>query len=811
MSVLYFLKNFNNYYNRRIKFYSLISEYIAAADDYEKRGTSAQYQNGDYVNFAPKDGVNTTTVLNRADSLQWQPDYIVVMDDKEEVIESRWFIIESDITRAGQLSIQLRRDLVADNYSKVIKAPIFIEKATLQPDSPFLYNSENMTFNQIKDEDEMLLKDGSQTPWIVGYVASPQNNEGTTNVTGTMFKNVYKTTPGTILQFLSSFPSALVWKDSDWNIEYTVKEEAYSSTYKPVTTYSAKSDGSGVSNSAVVGGSYDNLKYQEKNYRTLTRQNLKNKIIASTTLRPALKASIQSNSSYRWTDTSNEPSYYEYNGKIIKSIADGKYYQLQVVKTKVDLNHALDISVEQSSYPSLYTSMKDIADDVFKTTNGTLEDFAVFQSGDVYNITLTQAEVQSTNIVINTAITTQRKILSDAPYCMFCMPYFTTSMIEGSDEVLQSPEVSMCTARALCETLTNSKVYDLQLLPYCPIPGLINNNKINLNLFENKTEHQDFERIYIPGDGMDILSGFILWADSSTFSTSITKNISIPSYTGANTAESIKIENETSQYRLCSPNYASVYEFNLAKNGGVEYFVVDCQYKPYNPYIHIVPNLGNLYGSVTGDARGLVCSGDFSLPQTSDQWAQFEINNKNYNNSFNRQIENLQVNQKLDMISMGTSALLGAGTGAIQGARAGGVAGAVIGGLLSAGAGAADLAIQDKKNKEVIDYTQDQFGYALGNIKARPDTLSKVSGYNPNNKLFPFVEHYHATEQERNALLKKIRYNGMSLGIIDVIENYLYEEETYIKGKIIRIEGMDDEYHMASELAEELNKGVFIR
>lgn len=50
----------------------------------------------------------------------------------------------------------------------------------------------------------------------------------------------------------------------------------------------------------------------------------------------------------------------------------------------------------------------------------------------------------------------------------------------------------------------------------------------------------------------------------------------------------------------------------------------------------------------------------------------------------------------------------------------------------------------------------------------------------------------------------------MSVGVIDKISNYLYEEPTYIKGKIIRLENTDIDYHEMNTIAEEINKGVFI-
>lgn len=81
-------------------------------------------------------------------------------------------------------------------------------------------------------------------------------------------------------------------------------------------------------------------------------------------------------------------------------------------------------------------------------------------------------------------------------------------------------------------------------------------------------------------------------------------------------------------YRLCSGNYQGVFEFSAAKSYGVTSFHIDCTFKPFNPYIHVTPNLGGLYGtnySTFKDARGLICGGDFSLAQLNNAWANYEL------------------------------------------------------------------------------------------------------------------------------------------------------------------------------------------
>lgn len=50
-------------------------------------------------------------------------------------------------------------------------APCFVEKGIISNNNdPLLFNSENMSFNQIK-QSETLLKDKTGCAWIVGYVS----------------------------------------------------------------------------------------------------------------------------------------------------------------------------------------------------------------------------------------------------------------------------------------------------------------------------------------------------------------------------------------------------------------------------------------------------------------------------------------------------------------------------------------------------------------------------------------------------------------------------------------------------------------
>lgn len=98
--------------------------------------------------------------------------------------------------------------------------------------------------------------------------------------------------------------------------------------------------------------------------------------------------------------------------------------------------------------------------------------------------------------------------------------------------------------------------------------------------------------------------------------------------------DNIKVEAQTLTHRISAPDKSSIYEYspykiktlpsNLDSLQDFNYRIL-CTYKPYKPFIYVeVQSDGDsLYGTSFTDGRGLICSGDFSLPQTSDAWETY--------------------------------------------------------------------------------------------------------------------------------------------------------------------------------------------
>lgn len=322
--------------------------------------------------------------------------------------------------------------------------------------------------------------------------------------------------------------------------------------------------------------------------------------------------------------------------------------------------------------------------------------------------------------------------------------------------------------------------------------------------------------------GVSLDISYIFYCENATFECELDSS-DLPE-TSLNMKE---ISNLTMQ-RFVSPNYQGSFEINLARNGGnFGTIKAYCTYKPYTPYIKIAPEFNFLYGQEFKDCRGLILGGDFSLPRSSSAWQSFQLNNKNYQNIFNREIQNMDFNYNIELrnqvisgsVGIGTSALAGAGAGALAGSIVPGIGTAIgaavgaIGGAITSGVGmAVDTITMAQKYKETKDLSIDKFNYQLGNIKALPYTLTKVGAFDITSKIWPFLEWYECTETEMLAFAEKIKYESMTVMRIDQMSNYYHEfdELCYFKGELIRNTNIASDNHVLMAIYEELLKGVYI-
>lgn len=433
-----------------------------------------------------------------------------------------------------------------------------------------------------------------------------------------------------------------------------------------------------------------------------------------------------------------------------------------------------------------------------------------------------------------TESTFQVPITVDAQINEFIPTSDAPGMIQtGTYYAMMNEHIHSYTARMSIKA-TDMMVYkvDRNTNRIISIDNLFNNIEITtddfLNIFEDGSETQPEIHIDLHDYYFDdfyyvfkILKG-ISWMESQNTDEfakqlRITKEYNI--LQPGDDALTRKLANECDVLRLVSQNYSAIFEFSAAKSGGVDGFLADCTYKPWSPYIHILPKLKGLYGDnfvAIDDARGLICGGDMSLPQLSNEWANYQLQNKTYQEMFDRQIKNMDVKNDINLQGAFVETLFAPITGGSYGASAGaqfspqaavagGIAGIIGGGIT----GNIDFRNTIREMEENRQYSIDMYNYNLQNIKAIPTSLTKTSALTYNTRVWPFIEYYTCTDTERNALKDKMKYNGMTIMKIGKLTDYLLGEDNFYKGQLIRLNIKVDS-HMAYEIYNELNKGVYL-
>ena len=796
MRDLYFL-NYNNYYNRQVKILNTLSEY-------------SQYLAADVVrriNFIPNDGITTTVIIN-ANSFNLynsMPDYLLVVNEYAD-IESRWFVIDATRTTNNQYRFSLKRDTLADYNEEVLDAVSMVYKGNIDTNNVAIYNSEQVNFNQIK-QSETLLKDYTGMPWLVAYMPTDITEDFEGHIQGYYDEEYDNLSDYQYYQYNNNkfayfdnisilFPLDLLTKVSNYN------------------TYKAISNSIILNNKSVADGI---ISVEDAGYRTTTVTNtypiIPNKSTTYISLNTLLKLipdetmlsvkdEVSDNVTIFKSQAASNNLIYRLNqedGKVIK--VGNKLYRVNLIANNTQILDILSLNsqlanalIEQIKKVSIYKDFNEQDLKIVATISWTFE-LVEIENNDVkfkFNF-----KDSSENLIDITN--------TDSPYGILCMPYaddIITKTINGNLTGLQlSKENRVKIMQSMA--IANGRCYDIQILPYCPISNLeINSNVIKLPADSNYREIE-VSSVVNEGSGEYITSLFIANSSRLTF------NIISPV-----TVDNIKIQNDTDLWRLCSPNYNGVFEFNACKlyegnNQVIDYFNVDITFKPYTPYIHINPNFKGLYGKDFDDARGLICSGDFSIDIISDNWDTYHLQNKNYQLQFDRQIESMELNKNLSLTSGIVNTMAGGISGTAAGALIGGGVGAGFMGIASMIEGAYNTWENQRLITDQIDAAKDQHFYQLDNIKAQPNALTKVSTLNNNNKLFPFLEHYSCSDDEKELFENKLKYEGMTVNRIGKIRDYLIKEENFISAKVIRIT-LNSSTSVINDINNELAKGVFM-
>lgn len=781
MSAIYCI-SYNNYFNRTVKREESLAAYFGA------NNSNVRYSEANF-NFNPADGANTAITVGRSENpANSYGDYLLVVENGE--IVSRWFILDEERIRGKQYRLNLRRDIVADYYEQVLTSTAFIEKGLPNEDSALIFNSEGISLNQIKKGETPLIDD-SRMAWICGFV-DRETEAKTFSINSTVVAD-YEMSSYRYKDYFNKDANSLTIIDG---YVYVTNTQYSSSPFASKFVLDEYANQTNLGNSTSKG----DYKYTDQN--------------------GTLKSYIQTNGLNLALNISTKHSLYD------GISSDSNYNSLLYEKDKIvrDGTDFYKIGTKIETHKQTYRITED-KDGTYLLTYLTnfMKNFSGYKSGTPYfeihiqytSLRLTKTPVVEGEYSIDYPAKTEKIINKNAPFDLFCIPFSDDMKIKvGNLEFQANKEFAMSIGSEIARNL-GASCYDVQLLPFCPMTGFtIEDNGTTFNINSTDTKRRTFvknankEDVYV-----------LFWSAAS----SGTKNIFKSDQTPYATVSNKKIENECDFYRLVSPNYNGQFEFSAAKNGGVQYFNVDYTYLPYSSYIHVNPNFSDLYGQDFNDARGLICQGDFSIMYLSDAWVNYQIQNKNYNNIFDREIQNMDTVHSIENKQKRIAgAINAAATGATVAAAGSGIIGKVVSagaGVIAAGAsyaGAeADILFGNKIYEENKSYKKDIFEYSLDNIRALPNSIAKTTAYTENNKIFPVLEYYSCTDEEKNILANEIAQRGMTIGSIDYISSYAYNTWEYngivarnfIKAQIIKTDIEDN--HIADVLSTELAKGLY--
>lgn len=768
---LYFLK-YNNYFNRTYKKEKQLISYL----DFEVGRVE------DCELWNPNDGVYTEQDLEYEYEMgKVFPDYMIAAVGSE--IESRWFVLDGKRLSNGMYHMSLRRDIIADEIDKILESPMYIQRALLPENNTLIYNGENISVNQIKTK-ETLIKDNSGVAWIVGYLnRSVQSKE----ITGALD-----------IEPNATYDSLSAWTDyqyvNNWFNGYTADSNNW------FTLYWSKINANPLAPDWWVRSWDIKLGYIKQNSDSQKRIRLgwvhtpsdrfpsTNLVTDAFTQSTSWIGDIKTNFGIKSEiDTQN---FTGLDNSIVYIKDINKYYKVKLISESITYEETLNATEAKTEATQIYNICSNVLGGNLNNTAGQEPVYTFHSSGTRYKL---QLEEISTEKGFKYTIPASRPHLDDAPYDMFAIPYGTYNGLSDKTLAIKAANAAI----AEFNVNAGSELYDVQLLPFQPALS--------------STTITDIK------NSADKVIGKIYWATSSTFSKTILLNEPIG-------VENKKIDHICNKYRLVSPNYNGQFEFSAAANNGISGFKVDATYLPLNPYIRVAPLFGGLYGREFEDARGLICGGDFSLPVVNSAWVSYQQSNKYYQAIFDRQVLNLEFNNRINRALQGAGAAAGTVQGAVSGATAGstfGPYGAAAGAIVGFGAsfvgGVADLNLSEQLRQEQLRYNSDIHDLNIATIQAQPYSLSKTTAFTANNKIFPILEYYTCSNEEKNLVATHIINYSMTVGAIGELKDYIKNTWQYngiyarnfIKGTFLKLKDLFEDYHYLNALNEELNIGVY--
>lgn len=728
------------------------------------------YSYKDYVNIDSIDTINAHIIYD-IDDINELPTYIINEDNNQ-----RFFVTGLTQLRTGSYQVSLLRDVISENVELWSSEQSYISAGLA--DDYNKYKLWNLPYTNTKVK-EQRLDISSNSSFFVFYNNTQEISGNTITEKDLKISNI--SVPGItnydyIVDNLNEIPYfELVgagevgeWFNRKVEIIQQLLVEFIRWTYDDLYDFQIEDLKDRYDNNYITIRFYSSQLFNnnELNSKTNTRNAIKtflDKISEDVSLFGVIKPQEQI----------NELS--KYLNKIIFNKADNKVYRINSTDNVVSYDfllssvqtRILEGALRKIEYPQ-HTYLEKVTGDWVRVRNVKL----------VHNFTLSELGT-ATSFDFN-FIANQRKLPKSAVRCVNISSSSSLSITD--DDIAQA--LMLAQTNGTNENLDTGRIIDIQYLPFRLAFNSNSNIKIN---------------------GLEVPSRFL---DVDDFQ----YDIDLPDLTNIN--------KETDTIKIVSPSRASQFLFRPYNNNGNMQFQTKITIKPFMSVIYVRPSTQGLLINDWNDKDCLIIAEDFSLTSITSEWTNYIYQNKNYQNTFNREIQGREFNRTWEKQIEDAQALSDDWTSRnISAQKAQTYTGNLP--IISGIAGAIGTAWQDNNYLEASqrdrDYNEsvyqqglkisnDLFRLQLDNIKSQPGIPTKITVVDIKMLDGIYLEFYSTNYTEIQAIKNFYIYNGNRIDCYGTFNKYWND---FIRGRII----LSNNYTQPEidELNRRLEMGVFTR
>ena len=278
------------------------------------------------------------------------------------------------------------------------------------------------------------------------------------------------------------------------------------------------------------------------------------------------------------------------------------------------------------------------------------------------------------------------------------------------------------------------------------------------------------------------------------------------------------INKETDSVYIVSPSRRSQFKFSPYNNDGLMRFSTKITIRPNQSIIYVRPTTQGLLLQDWDDKDCLVIQEDFSLTTINSAWTNYVYNNRNFQNSFNLQIQTKEferswerrIEQEQAKSDEWNSRNLSSqkaqtytGNLPIISSLAGAVGTAWADEKYMAAA-ALDREYNEALYQKSMEVARQQFSYQIDNIKSQPLIPATITAIDCKMLDGIYLEFYSTNTTELNSIAQFYQYNGNRIDNYGTFASYW---GPFVRGKII----ISQKYTQPEidELNRRLELGIF--